>query len=220
LDFIKFLRSLEEFLYEVASWLIFYPRTMWMSVVHPLQMMEYTLNEQTVSDERKYSNLMSPPLFLMLSILIAHGLELAARAPRTYHSPLMASIMKSDENLLILRSVVFSVYPLSYAQTILARLKIPLDRDTLRAPFFSQCYVAAPFAMVLGLGSVGMRLPDAPSTLGGAAAVLLAIGWYLWLQTLWLAAHASLSRWRSVALAVWAFTKATLVVTAVTLIMG
>jgi len=30
LDFIGIIRSLEELLYEVMGWLIFYPRTLWM----------------------------------------------------------------------------------------------------------------------------------------------------------------------------------------------
>jgi len=41
LDFMKLLKSLEELLYELVSWLLFYPITMWRSVVSPLIMMRY-----------------------------------------------------------------------------------------------------------------------------------------------------------------------------------
>lgn len=45
LDFMKLLKSLEELLYELVSWLLFYPLTMWRSVVRPLSMMRYADTE-------------------------------------------------------------------------------------------------------------------------------------------------------------------------------
>ena len=35
MDFLKIIRSLEELLYEVMTWLVFYPRTMWRIVARP-----------------------------------------------------------------------------------------------------------------------------------------------------------------------------------------
>ena len=39
MDFMRILRSLEEFLYEVMTWLVFYPRTMWRALRHPIEML-------------------------------------------------------------------------------------------------------------------------------------------------------------------------------------
>jgi len=38
--FLIFLKSFEVFLYELMSWLVFYPRTLWRSVRRPLEMMK------------------------------------------------------------------------------------------------------------------------------------------------------------------------------------
>ena len=38
MDFVKILRAFEEFLYEVLTWLLFYPRTLWRVTRRPLEM--------------------------------------------------------------------------------------------------------------------------------------------------------------------------------------
>lgn len=35
MDLMRLLRSLEEFLYELIGWLVFYPRTFWRILRHP-----------------------------------------------------------------------------------------------------------------------------------------------------------------------------------------
>ena len=94
-----------------------------------------------------------------------------------------------------------------FALAALRHLGRTIDRERLRAPFFSQCYVAAPLALGLGLASVAVRWPLDALRHAGFAAVIAIIIWYLWLQTRWLAAHLGISIVRSMALAVWTFTK-------------
>jgi hypothetical protein len=38
MEFLKFIRSLEELLYEVMTWLLFYPRTLWRVLRHPIRL--------------------------------------------------------------------------------------------------------------------------------------------------------------------------------------
>ena len=57
------------------------------------------------------------------------------------------AILGSEQNLLILRSLLFAIFPLVAATTLVRRRALPLDRTTLRGPFFAQCYLAAPFAL-------------------------------------------------------------------------
>ena len=45
----KLLKSLEELLYELVSWLLFYPITMWRSVLKPLNMMRYADTELLIT---------------------------------------------------------------------------------------------------------------------------------------------------------------------------
>ena len=42
MDFLRIIRLLEELLYEVMGWLVFYPRTLWRIVVDPVSMMRYS----------------------------------------------------------------------------------------------------------------------------------------------------------------------------------
>ena len=45
MPFLLFLKSFEVLLYEIMSWLIFYPRTLWRSVRRPLQLMKRSEEE-------------------------------------------------------------------------------------------------------------------------------------------------------------------------------
>ena len=35
MDFLKIVKSIEELLYEVMAWLVFYPKTLWRVIAHP-----------------------------------------------------------------------------------------------------------------------------------------------------------------------------------------
>jgi hypothetical protein len=60
MDFIKVIRSLEELLYEVMTWLVFYPRTMWRIVAHPAATTRYSEDEETQARSRSASSPWSP----------------------------------------------------------------------------------------------------------------------------------------------------------------
>ena len=186
MDFIKLIRSLEELLYEVVTWLVFYPRTMWRILAHPAATTRYSEDEQADAPAEQYTDTLSPPLLLMLTILIAHGLELGmgARMPAT-KTAVAKALFGSEQNLLMLRVLAFSVFPLVAATTLLGRRKLALDRKALRGPFFSQCYLTAPFALMLSAGLVLMRMSTDGAQLVGAALVLAGIAWYLWVETGW-----------------------------------
>jgi hypothetical protein len=67
LHLMKFLKSLEELLSELVSWLVFYPITMWRSLVRPLDMMRYADKELTDAVEDQYDDTLSPPMFLLIT---------------------------------------------------------------------------------------------------------------------------------------------------------
>ena len=186
MDFIKVIRSLEELLYEVMTWLVFYPRTMWRIVAHPAATTRYSEDEQADAPAEQYTDTLSPPLLLMLTILIAHGFELGmgAKMPET-KTAVAKALFGSEQNLLMLRALVFSIFPLVAATTLLGRRQLVLDRTTLRAPFFSQCYLTAPFALVISVAGVLVRMAPGAAKLAGAALALAGIVWYLGVETGW-----------------------------------
>ena len=220
MDFLHILRSIEELLYEVMAWLVFYPRTLWRSIRHPLQMMRYSdAEQQTDAPAKQYSDTLSPPLFLLLSILVAHAIEVAMHEKIVLHGGLAGELVKSHEYLLMLRAIAFSIVPLMFAVALLNGLGQPIDREKLRRPFYSQCYVAAPFALAFGLSSVAMRSHMHPLQIAGGITGTAAIVWYLWLQTTWLSTHLKISIVRGLLLALWTSLKAVAIIVAIALVL-
>jgi hypothetical protein len=186
MDFIKVIRSLEELLYEVVIWLVFYPRTLWRIATHPDAATRYSEDEQQDEALEQYTDALSPPLLLMLTILIAHGFQIGmgARMPEP-GTAVGKALFGSAQNLLTLRALLFGVLPLVAATTLLRRLGLPLDRKALRGPFFSQCYLATPFALALSAGLVLVSMTPDAARAAGLVLVLGGLAWYLSAETLW-----------------------------------
>lgn len=183
MDFMKLLKSLEELLYELVSWLVFYPFTMWRSVVRPLSMMRYADIELADKPEDQYQDTLSPPLFLLITLLLSQGLS--ASLPSVYDPTEAAQELGSGSNLLIARGVIFGIYPLCMAVTLLRSKAVSITRNSLRPPFFSQCYVAAPFAFVVVLGMDFLSMPEGQGSLAGVFAIGVALIWYAQAQVRW-----------------------------------
>jgi hypothetical protein len=198
MDFIKILQSLEELIYEAMTWLLFYPRTLWRSIRHPIQLLEYSQRELGDTPSQQFTDLISPPLFLMITILLSHGVELAAHQHLPEASTAAGrAIAASEQNLLLLRCILFAIYPLMFASRRLKRQGIPVDRDALRSPFYAQCYVAAPAAFVIGIGTILGRTHDLKLQIVGSAITLLAILWYIGVEATWLKIQLGIGRARA-----------------------
>lgn len=191
MNFMTILKSLDELLYEVLSWLIFYPITLWRSLTRPLQMMDYSDHELGQTEEQQYTDTLRPPLFLLVSLLVSHGLELALIGD----SPLIASrrglaaLVTDDTSLLMLRMVVFGVFPLVFAARMVRLQKRGLTRETLRRPFYAQCYAVAPLALVLGVGTTLGQVHPIWAQVVGLVLQVLALIVFGTVQTRWFAQH-------------------------------
>lgn len=210
MDFLRLLRSLEEFLYEVMTWLVFYPRTLLRSMLRPIEILEYSRAELRKPEEEQFQDALSAPLFLMLTLVISHGLELALAAHPFADGSRGASLFGSYQNLVLLRSLMFAAFPLMFALQQVKDSRQALTRQTLRGPFFGECYPASVFCLVFGVGgTLAQSFPRRAAV--GWALMALASLWYVVLQTLWLKRFNN--GWgRAVLVAVGAFLKASLVV--------
>ena len=211
MDFIRIIRSLEEFLYEVMTWLVFYPRTLLRTALKPIEVLDYSRAELHKPEEEQFQDTLSAPLFLMLTLVISHGIEMALHLhPFDGAGHAAAKLFGSDQNLVILRSLMFAVFPLMFALEQVKVAKLPLTRKSLRGPFFGECYPASAFCLATGVGSTVTQAWPEHSAVGGAI-VVAAIVWYLALQVVWLKRfNASWSR--AVLVATICFLKACLVV--------
>lgn len=220
MDFVRILRSLEELLYELMTWIVLYPRTLWRSAVSPLAMLRYSQREVADRLEEQYTETLSPVLFLMLTLALSHAIDQAFLPHRDELRGMLARLMSSEQNQLITRSVAFAIYPLVYASQQLRGEGKLLDRNTLRSPFFGQCFIAAVFALTLGLGSIMLRLDRAWVHPIGAIVTIASVAWYVAVQARWLRESHHAGNWSAAVRAVWGFAKATAIVLAAALALS
>lgn len=199
MNFFNLIQSLDDLLYEVMSWLVFYPVTLWRTLVRPLQMMDYSDVEQGDAADEQYTDTLSPPLFLLLSLILVHAAEIALVGDDAMIASKvgLAAFVSNNTDLIILRIVSFSLFPVMLATRMVRAQKLQVDRDTLRAPFYSQCYVAAVLAMLLGGGVILIKLAHDWSVLAGGALAVFGLLWFGFLQTAWFNQHLKCGRLRA-----------------------
>jgi hypothetical protein len=182
-------RTLGEILYELMTGLLFYPRTLWRVLLQPTQVADAA--GEPAADR------VSPPLFLLTSILAAHGLDLAMR------SELGQAAGVFDLAPLVFRVLAFSLLPLMLASGVLRREGRPVNHATLRIPFDLQCFYAAPLAISVSVAAVLARAPSPAVRLAGVLLGLGAAAWHLCVQTRWIRARLAVSRFRAFRTAFW-----------------
>lgn len=187
MDFMKILRSFEDFIFEATSWLAFYPLTLWRVVTRPLTWMAYSDSEQSDEGEARYDRALSPPLLLLITVVLLNAIGTATHSVPNTTSQVVAAMNSTPENQALTRALVFSLLPLVAAIVMLRARGEALSREALRAPFYAQCYLAAPSAVILNAGLFIFAHDDLSDLLGGA---VMAIGgvWFLVTQTRWFSA--------------------------------
>jgi hypothetical protein len=209
MNFVQIIRTLEDLLYEVMTWLIFYPRTLWRCVVRPGAIMAYTADELRDTTEGRFADLLSPPLFLMLSLLIAHGAEKALGVGTEETAEVLGEtgrmIVASEQNLLLFRSFLFALFPLVATVGLIRRKGGVLDRNTMKDPFYQQCYFGGTYGLAVSTGSAMGRHGEQPVELAGVALLLVGFIWYLWVQSRWIKRELSVGWMKSSALSLWFF---------------
>ena len=189
MDFMKWISSLDEFLYEVMSWLVFFPVTLWRTLSRPLAMMDYADRQLALPERDQYAAALSPPLFLALALLLAHGVSVAfGQSDAIVESRRgLAGVVNDDVSALILRMVLFAGFPLFAAVRLIRRRGVPLDRPSLRLPFYAQCYPAAVFALGLSLSVDVATLHGPRSAIAAALLAVCSLLYYAVLETRWFA---------------------------------
>jgi len=221
MDFMRILQSLEEFLYEIMGWLVFYPRALWRTLWHPVAVAVYTGEQLKQPREEQFTEMVSPPLMLILTIVLAHLIELGTRhgAP-VIDTVLGRELFSSEQMVIATRSVVFCFFGLFGAMAMLRHQRQPTNRESLRHPFYIHCYLLAPFALGLAIASTIMSFAKGDWILVGAALLVLSCLWYAWAQIAIYARLLKLSWWRAMATAVVANSLATGVIVGLYLVVA
>lgn len=214
----KWLNSIGELLYEVMSWLVFYPITLWRTIRSPVTMMSYADDELHDRKDEQFTDTLNPPLFLVLSLVLAHLAENTfggGTNPIVAKRTGLAALISDDTSLLVFRMILFSLFPLMMSARFLRARGVSLTRQRLKPPFYAQCYACAPFALFLGLGTSVGHTGFAGATIVGMALSIGAVLSYLAAETLWFSHHLGQSRLRALLNAMLAFVEATVVAIAI-----
>lgn len=188
MDFMKWLNSLDEFLYEVMSWLIFFPLTLWRAIRRPLETMRAVAAQAALPEEEQFSELLSPPLFLTLGLLLSHGVAMALGQTDAIvanrHG--LAAAVDDTASALALRVFVFASLPLFLAARLVRRTGVRLTRNSLQQPFYEQCFPGAVLALAVSLGTSLMIAGQHWRTIG-AVLVTASLVYFFVVETRWFA---------------------------------
>lgn len=156
MDVFNIVKSIEKLIFELLMWVVFYPYTLVRVIFQPRAMLDYARAESLKDEAFAFDSGMKPSIFLFLSIVIAAYLEpvRAAEFAATGDTVIGGYLMASPVNILIVRMVLYSLFPISFA--LLDDLLTPgkVTRHTLQIPFNQQCYICAPFALFNSAASV------------------------------------------------------------------
>jgi hypothetical protein len=185
--FLLFLRSFEVFLYELISWLVFYPRTLWRSARHPLQMMKRSEGELELPPEKQFRDVVSPPIFLLLTVIAANGFEVAVvgDSPLIDNGIGLAGLIADNTSLIFFRLTAFASLPVISAAFALAVMKRPVDRDTLQPIFYAQCFATTPVVLLCSIAETVSRLPQRAADFSAVVLLIAAALLYIRVEATW-----------------------------------
>lgn len=186
MDFLKWISSLDELLFELMSWLVFWPVTLVRTALRPIAMMRYADAQLSRPAQEQYAEALSPPVFLVVTLLVAHviGVALGQGDAILDNQHGVASLVTSEAGAVAVRLVMFAAFPLLFSVILLAARRQVLARGRLQVPFYAQCYPAAVFAVVLSVATQIYLLRLGPDGLS-AWVILAGVLWLLAVEALW-----------------------------------
>lgn len=183
MDFNNFAKSVEEGIYDVMMWILFYPLSLLRIIVFPVSTLRYVEEQSRADPSTAFSDAMRPALLLFLSIAIGALLVPinAQEAAVLQQTRLGKVLVESWFALLIFRMVVYSIFALAGA--VIYDLLTPgkVTRETLRTPFNQQCYICAPFALTFSALLVQLTRGESDFYIGMLLTVLI---WFVAMQFL------------------------------------
>lgn len=222
MPFLVFLKSFEVLLYEVMSWLVFYPRTLWRSGRHPLRMMERSEHELTLPAPEQFKDVVSPPIFLLLTVVAAHAFEVAVvgNSALIDNGIGLAGMIQDNTSLILFRLVVFSSMPIISGALALAAMRRPLDRVTLQPLFYAQCFATTPVVLLCSVAATLTRLPQPAADIPAGLLFAAASAFFVGVEAVWFTGEAKCRPIIGILWAVAAFGISILVLAAIILLFA
>ena len=171
MDFLNLLRSAEELLFEVTMWIVLFPRTLWRSLRRPLLLAKRVNIELGQEGTRRFDDMVSPPLCLLLSLALGNVLAPSQAGTFEGASALGQWVTQSFYNELIFSAIFIASLPLMFSWLLLRRQGHVFNRDNVRQPFYLQAYLVSPMAVVLP-PAISLAMQSASPTMRWVATAL------------------------------------------------
>ncbi|WP_265562090.1 hypothetical protein [Sphingomicrobium arenosum] len=203
MDFYKLVKSLDDLVFEILSWLYFYPRTLLRTLFRPFALMRDTEAQMEEDDEPAFGDRIGPPLFLALTLGLIHVVEMGMgiEAAEDFHNEAIRELMSDDRNLLALRIILFGGLPLLAAARQLKAQDRTLSKSMLKAPFYAQCYAAAGYAVLFNAAYFsGHAFMDTHQEMAAGllfGGLLVAAVWIGWVEARWFHRVLGVGRWKA-----------------------
>ncbi|WP_265571094.1 hypothetical protein [Sphingomicrobium nitratireducens] len=226
MDFYKLIKSLDELVFEILSWLYFYPRTLIRTLLTPFGLMLDTEKRMDEDPDPAWGDRIGPPLFLALTLAVIHGIEIGIGidAVESYQNEAIKELMSNDTNLLAVRIVLFGALPLLAAARELKVRGIRMTKSALQAPFYAQCYPAAGYAVLVNATYFAAHdLITTKPALGAAilfGGLLVSALWVGFVETRWFHRRLETTRLRAMGHAFVLLLQWLLLAVAVTLVLS
>jgi hypothetical protein len=155
-------------------------------------MLRYSNRELLEAGEEQYTDTFNPPIFLLLTLLIAYLLGKVIQPQMK-----LASLLSKDTDVLLFRGVVFSIFPVLMSVDLLKHQGKRIDRVALRPLFYGQCFIAAPFALVISIALLLVEFQRVPQMIAGLLIFLLAVCWYVAVEVVWFSSTLNVTKVRA-----------------------
>lgn len=142
---IKLIKFLEDFLFNLALWLLILPKTFVKIIMNPTWAATYIPDELSKEPDEQFDQYISPPLMIILCPVLITYLYFKAE-----NYKLLTGF--SVEEYLTILSYVVIILPLIYSFLYLKLLRAELSRKNLKPLFYIQCYY---FSVVLFVPTIG-----------------------------------------------------------------
>jgi hypothetical protein len=178
---LKLLQSVEELIFQIATWLVLLPKTFLRVLTRPRWVPEYIDEELHKDAVERFGSQMSPVLFWVIVGLLPHMLTIdllgSMSGSRVASEREWIRFLASSWEARLMAISIFAFSgPLAFATAIARDRKETVSRDSLRSPFYAQCYAFAP-AYLFVVPAVAITLRYADDIPGGAVGIWNGASW-------------------------------------------
>lgn len=159
MDIFNLPKVIEQGIYDVMMWILFFPLTLGRMIIRPRKTLAYVREQALEDPDLAFTDAMRPAIFLAIAIIIGNFFSpddfetLRKAAPNEFGKAIYATWMTAAAFSVVAACLI----PLVGA--LLLDLLTPgkITRATMRIPFDQQCYIGAPstlaFALLAGVGA-------------------------------------------------------------------